>query len=581
MTIAHLHLQISRYKSVWIWFVKDVYFRFLGLTAKIMLYMIGSMVMLVMSLGSIYFYIDGLEKGGEIYVFSASYQYQTSIEILLMVILLTGMMFSASAVLRYMSGIAALNLGRRYEEYCTVRAAVNLGMARKSENNQSWENEAGKLMRSAPRFCGRVARLSIMAVLPSMTFVVTFVVLAYLDYHVTAIVFLIIALSIPFLYAVNVRGARFSRELELTIPAASKVRRDMLDYCSERKNIVVSESDLMRDYVDKGPLHTSLSAYIGRLRTVADGTFITQVMLGVGIVVIIWIMGREIIQTGSGWSALATYLIALRINLASFSSVGVKVTGINRFYPQIMRYYSFVTRDRKGLIDQDHVDEGIGMQEANGNPDIDLEELIKERPSYDLNEFLNDKHKRVSMLIPEGAPDDFIKDIIADVFSCTSRDGIHIVKSIANIKHSSEYSREDADVHSNEISGNDSPKFLSESINAGADPNVVNHVCFVESVCSAITNDYPYIVIEMFDWLGLTRNNRKYLNERLKETTVVLLVRDGNLAESKHRAKFIIVTDGDSLLVQCGIDSYGKMEKIINAIGYRSVIDSGVDHDDE
>lgn len=53
-------------------------------------------------------------------------------------------------------------------------------------------------------------------------------------------------------------------------------------------------------------------------------------------------MGGSIIKQGSGWGRLLVYVVALRFAMTNLQKVFSTITGINRFYPQVRRYFLFV-----------------------------------------------------------------------------------------------------------------------------------------------------------------------------------------------------------------------------------------------
>lgn len=583
MPIKHVFSQITRYKAVWLWFVKDAYWRFSGLTIKIILYMAASMALLVLALGVIYKYVDGLEQGKELVILSNTYQFQTSLELLFLVILGAGLLFGGSALLRYIAGVSALQLGRRYEEQCILRAASFLAITNKTESLAPWLSEAGKLIQSAPRFCGRVARLSIMAVLPAMTFIVTLALLAYLDPFVTLAVILIIAITIPFLYAVNVKGARYSRTLERTMPVASQARRKILDHCIEQDGFVSPDSDWMKAHTEKGPLFDNFNAYVGRLRAVANGMFVTQVMFGVGIVAIIWQMGGEIIETGSGWGTLATYLVALRINLASFSTASTNLTGVNRFYPQVHRYFSFVRDVNKVLKTtpetQQQYDATLGgiLDEA---PVETGEESTQEE--FDWNGFIPKSYHRLAIEVPPSAPDWYVSLVVAEVFNDTTEKNVYIATSgNADIAFRKMLGIDDTDDEEGDL--------LDESMNDRNIETIESQekgqpIAIVDEILSAAKSGYTLIVIELSEWLLLDNQSRSLLNKALIGINLILLSRDGAMIPGKHGVTFAIATDGKGMLIQSDISSFDKMVPMLEILrGKTSATQnsSSNEHDDE
>ncbi len=53
-------------------------------------------------------------------------------------------------------------------------------------------------------------------------------------------------------------------------------------------------------------------------------------------------MGGTIIKQGSGWGRLLVYVVALRFAMTNLQKTFSIITAINRFYPQVRRYFLFV-----------------------------------------------------------------------------------------------------------------------------------------------------------------------------------------------------------------------------------------------
>jgi sugar phosphate isomerase/epimerase len=98
----------------------------------------------------------------------------------------------------------------------------------------------------------------------------------------------------------------------------------------------------------KGPIARHLDAYVGRLRANHNSELVTNTVTGIGVVLILASKGSHILATGQGWSELAVYMVALRVNLTSVTQASKTLTSVNRFYPQVARYFRFL-QDMEGL----------------------------------------------------------------------------------------------------------------------------------------------------------------------------------------------------------------------------------------
>lgn len=340
--------QIGRYRTVVAWFAKDAYGRFRGRVLLIFAYSLLAMGCLMGALGVIFFYIRALEDG-TVLTYGA-YEIVTRESTVLLIAAATAglLLFAASFVFKYAANLQALAIGRAYEEHCTRRAIALIGAHGGRPEARAWAGETARLIQSDPRLCGRVARITVNMILPVLVFAATFAVLLVLDLWLTLAVIVLIGAALPFLYVVNVRGARHSIAMEETKKAAIASKRQLVATNAERGAPLNPDSPEMRQPFSEGAMARHLDAYVGRLRASDNSELVTNIVMGIGVVVILASKSSQILATGQGWSELAVYMVALRVNLTSVTQASTTLTSVNRFYPQVARYFRFL-RDMEGL----------------------------------------------------------------------------------------------------------------------------------------------------------------------------------------------------------------------------------------
>lgn len=343
-----LRAQMRRYRTVVDWFARDAYGRFRGRLMLILAFSLLAMGGLMGALGIIFFYVRALEEGAVLAY--GGYEFVVRESAFLLVAAATAglLLFIASFAFRYLAILQALAIGREYESFCARRAIALIGAHGGRPEARTWEDEAGRLIKSDPRFCGRVARITVNMILPALAFAGTFTILIWLDPVLTLVMVVLLAAALPFLYVVNVRGARHSNAMEKRAKAATDRKRELVTLNAERGEPIDPESPEMARPFRKGPIARYLDAYVGRLRANHNSELVTNVVMGIGIVVILASKGSEILATGQGWGELAVYMAALRVSLTSVTQASKTLTSVNRFYPQVARYFRFL-QDMEGL----------------------------------------------------------------------------------------------------------------------------------------------------------------------------------------------------------------------------------------
>jgi hypothetical protein len=337
-----LRERIARYRRVVRWFAQDAYGRFRRRLLLIIVFSVLAMGGLMGALGVIFFYVRALEDGA-VFVYGGYEIVARDSALLLVAAASTGLvLFILSFIFRYAAILQALEIGRAYEGFCSRRAIALVGAHGGRPEADAWADHARLLIQSDPRFCARVARVTVNMILPVIAFAATFTVLIWLDPWLTILVIGLLAAALPFLYVVNVRGARNSMAMEKRAKAASDRKRELVALNTERGEPLDPESPEMSRPFRRGPIARHLDSYVGRLRANHNSELVTNTVMGISVVVILASKGSDILATGKGWGELAVYMAALRVNLTSVTQASKTLTSVNRFYPQVARYFRFL-----------------------------------------------------------------------------------------------------------------------------------------------------------------------------------------------------------------------------------------------
>lgn len=340
-TRAKIYAQIGRYQRAWRWLSSDAYGRYKSLTVSATFLMFAGLALRLGALGLLTRYIHILELGRPLHFLSITVaDPQRSYELLLAIAGGTLILFLGACFTQYMSEIQMLRMSVLYEEHCAKRAIFGIGRYGHHPAVEEWRSKLRYLLSIDARFCGTIARLGLKLLLPLVAIGVTFSILIRLEPALTLSLAVLVLLAAPILYRASVRGANHSRILERNTFLANAEKRRLITVTAGSLD-TASHNELLNKEFRKGSLRAALDAYLGRLRTTIESTFITSVLMAFAIFLLLLQQGASLLERGSGWGQLATYLIILRLFLSYLTQAAALLASINRTYPQLSRYMSF------------------------------------------------------------------------------------------------------------------------------------------------------------------------------------------------------------------------------------------------
>ncbi|MFP4120218.1 MAG: hypothetical protein ACLFWI_04235 [Coleofasciculus sp.] len=293
--------------------------------------------------GQVLYYARFLEQGKRLNFLHQNFDARSSVELFFVFVVSILFCLLFSSWLIYFSRSKIITLGRIYEEFCSKRILLilNYSFATGILDEVTYDDKIFyRLATSDSRYCGRVLRIITNTFIPAITFAVNFLVLLYINFFLTLVVFILIAISLLFLYEVNVKGATNSHLMEQYARKAATEKRQII----ARQQLVATPLTAMsieRSFIS-GEQKQYLDAFEGKLQAVFKSEFVSNVFFAIIISVILVILGIFIFHKKAGWGELIVYLIALRYGLVNLRQVNKQLTSINRFYPQVRRYFHFV-----------------------------------------------------------------------------------------------------------------------------------------------------------------------------------------------------------------------------------------------
>ncbi len=305
-------------------------------------------------------YASSLEHGKTVIVplLGWSYEVRSSTTILAATALGVLTLLLLSAVLAYVGGRSRTMLRRRYEVFASKRALQQL-----SASNLVWTpadrdcaalGDITKIVRRDTRYAGRVAVALAGGIVPLLVFFVCLAVVVWMDWSLTLVFLSFMFVAAFFLYRTSVKAAQASKAMENSSTEAGKVFRDVV------RRILLAEPPLTEDLewieqkaFQQGPVRDNFLAYGRRLMSIVEATFVTNCLFAVAIFLLMAVYGTRVLLGTEAWDALVIYFVALRYCLINLRGLGQRITGINRFYPQLRRYFDFIRTTRRVSVDEE------------------------------------------------------------------------------------------------------------------------------------------------------------------------------------------------------------------------------------
>jgi len=343
--LSNFKTTFTRYASFIRWLLPDALGLSKGLALAVLAAGFLGVAFQVQVFGMIVVYAQHFASGEELNLAGHAIDPRTSLSLLAGGGLAVVLLLSLSALCIYFSRRSILRLGRRYEEFCAKRVfyllGQNIDVFTAIEDNSGGDPYLMRLARSDSRFAGRVLRMLLSLIIPVLTLAVALAVLLYLELGLTLIILLLGMGFLAFQYRISVQAAMHSINFEKLAPEAGKQYKGLLQHFKQQ-----SESGRNQDIVEqtfaKGPVKKWLDSYEGRLRASDTSQLISGLFMAIVLGLILLIMGGAIIREGSGWGRLLIYVVALRFAMVNLQQSFALITSINRFYPQVRRYFLFV-----------------------------------------------------------------------------------------------------------------------------------------------------------------------------------------------------------------------------------------------
>ncbi len=321
---------------------------------KSLLIVIASAVGLLSQISAfaiVFYYVNHVASGELIKIdfwnTEINFDPRASLDLLILVSSTILLFLVVSALLVFYSRSLSIRLSRLYNEHCIETILSNLGgtcIPRYNKNQAELLSDRffQRLLISDARICGRVLRLVLTLIFPVLTLIVSFSVLFYLDVFLTCIIFAAMSVYLYFQGNISKRASNFSSVFEIHTPAASKKIIDIFNISKQSQLGFSANLNVHKDIFNFGPFKKQLDAYEARRRYVEYSRLVSGIFIAIILGLITLIMGERILASKSGWGELIIFVVALRAAMMNLQPVFNQITSINRFYPQLRRYFNFI-----------------------------------------------------------------------------------------------------------------------------------------------------------------------------------------------------------------------------------------------
>ena len=339
--------QGRKYLRIVNWLLRDAYFtQIWGRPARIFVF---AALRLTCQLGAVtilYFYANALKSGKNIDFLSFVLPARESLSLMWVVIISSFLLFTMASLFQYFSRVVSISLASAFEESSSRKAfsvVSRLPDPRVPKINELLKKNDFKRIPGDARRAGMTVRSIGFAVPQAISGLVATVAIILIDPALTLILGVLMMFIFMLQYPANIKGAKHSNAFEKNISRVSKgtvaTIRSFLLASQEKEQQAVAIDNL---YERQG-FKAAIQAFAGRIRVIEESTLIMQVGSAFVISIAVFYIGSRLSGGIANWGLLLAYIASLRIALNGVVQVGRTLTGVSRFYPQLVRYHALLS----------------------------------------------------------------------------------------------------------------------------------------------------------------------------------------------------------------------------------------------
>lgn len=366
---------LSYVNFIW-WLIHDAIWRNKGMSFAVLVTGFLGVTFQIQVFALIIYYAKHFSSGEMMRIWK--YEFDPRLSILLLVTFSMAVLLSLllAAISVYLSRVGILKLGRKYGEFCARRVISLVSSSENifcsNENDVVDEKFLFRLITADSIFCNRILLMLLSLIIPTLTLASTIVVLVYLEPFLSLIILCLISIYTFLQSKVSKKTAAHSLRYEKQAPIVSQQYRALIQHLKLQPQNNVG-NDMAAPLYERGAVKVQLDTYLGLLSGVENSRLVSGIFTAIAMSIILLVMGGEIIREGTGWGRLLIYVVALRYTISNLQSSFAITTSVNRFYPQVRRYFRFVqcsfSEDKTGYTPLDNYELRTGKTCLEGSRD--------------------------------------------------------------------------------------------------------------------------------------------------------------------------------------------------------------------
>ncbi|AQT69607.1 hypothetical protein STSP2_02801 [Anaerohalosphaera lusitana] len=337
---------MQRYAQIAGWIAKDGLLKYKVRAAATVVAGTMSGMLQAAALGQAVYYAKLLERGNTVAFFGFYFDPRKSLVLITIASIGVLITLLVSSLLQFFSRYQAIRINTIYEEFCVkrgIKTAANFQVLHSTNVScPPDEKIVRRICHSDCRLAGRALRLLLWAVGPFTQLVIFVSILFYLDQIATIFAGLAALATGYFLYRINQSATADSRIYEDSGPGAATEKAQLIHQACSITQFGHVPS-WYEDVYSNGQIDVNRKAYEARLSVTERSRLVVGILSAIIIGVAIVYFGGKSIVAGTSWGALLAYIYMLKRSTQLTEQIAITITSVNRFYPQIKRYYEFIT----------------------------------------------------------------------------------------------------------------------------------------------------------------------------------------------------------------------------------------------
>lgn len=250
-------------------------------------------------------------------------------------------LFVASSWMHYLGIAEAFKIGTKYNIYCEKRTILIVARQLHTAGPPITDSDARKLAKKS-RYAGVSARLLAIGTPQVIPFFAGLLIMIYLDISLTVTAATCAAVGSYFYYKVSIEGADLRQKLEkLQKPSVEAWNFFVKQALFQYRDIDDNNKNINSSY-NGGISYQHTYAVNNQQLALQKSNLISGIVISASLLCIFVLGVYKIYAHSISWGDLTMFLLSLRAAGTGFQAIMRMIVGINRFYPSLRDYSSFV-----------------------------------------------------------------------------------------------------------------------------------------------------------------------------------------------------------------------------------------------